>query len=154
MEKFNAVICMFHSSYVHSALAPWYLLEGVKALGREDIATEVVEGTVNMEMEAAAGLIVPKAPDAIGLSCYIWNITFIKKLLPIVKAVLPEAVVILGGPEVSYNAGDVLDTLPLVDYVISGEGEKPFALLLDALADGRAAEASPASVTGRTARRS
>jgi radical SAM superfamily enzyme YgiQ (UPF0313 family) len=143
MEKFNAVICMFHSSYVHSALAPWYLLEGVKALGREDIATEVVEGTVNMEMEAAAGLIVPKAPDAIGLSCYIWNITFIKKLLPIVKAVLPEAVVILGGPEVSYNAGDVLDTLPLVDYVISGEGEKPFALLLDALADGRAAEGIP-----------
>ena len=129
----KAVICMFHSKYIHSALAPWYLLAGVKQYGAPAISAEVVEGTVNMDLKDAAERIVCRKPQVVGLSCYIWNIAFIRKLLPLIKKALPQAVIILGGPEVSYNAGDVLNTVPLVDYVISGEGEMPFALLLNAL---------------------
>ena len=132
----KAVICALHSSYIHSALAPWYLLEGVKAFGQAGITAEVVEGTVNMEVETVAELLISKKPQVVGFGCYIWNISFVKKLLPILKKALPDAVMILGGPEVSFNTADVLDALPQVDYVIAGEGERPFAQLLNALDSG------------------
>ena len=51
----------------------------------------------------------------------------------LVKEQLPNIVIILGGPEVSYRAEEVLSNMELVNYVISGEGEEPFALLLNAI---------------------
>jgi radical SAM superfamily enzyme YgiQ (UPF0313 family) len=131
-----AVIVALNSKYIHSSLAPWYLLAGVEAYCKEPVTAAVVEGTINMELRDAAVRIVGQSPDVIGLGCYIWNITFIKKLLPLLKEARPEAVIVLGGPEVSYNAGEILNGEPLVDFVLAGEGELPFALLLDALATG------------------
>jgi radical SAM superfamily enzyme YgiQ (UPF0313 family) len=144
----NTVICMLNSKYIHSALAPWYLLAGIEAFGLGGVTAWVVEGTVNERIEAVASRITAcghheKKPDVIGLCCYIWNISFIKKLLPVLKNALPDALIILGGPEVSYNAADVLKDLPFVSYVISGEGELPFARLLDAVASGGDVAAIP-----------
>jgi radical SAM superfamily enzyme YgiQ (UPF0313 family) len=132
----HAVICMLNSKYVHSSLAPWYLLTGVIAYCDKGITAEVVEGTVNQDLAVLADTVISRKPDVIGFCCYIWNITAVKKLLPIIKAALPEAVIVLGGPEVSYNAGEILGGEPLVDIVLAGEGEKPFALLLNALYAG------------------
>jgi radical SAM superfamily enzyme YgiQ (UPF0313 family) len=139
----NTIICAINSKYIHSSLAPWYLLAGVETYGAEGITAEVVEGTVNEDLETVAARIIKKRPDIIGVGCYIWNIAFIKKLLPAIKKALPEAFVILGGPEVSYNAGDVLREETLVDYIISGEGELPFALLINALAYGASLRGIP-----------
>lgn len=132
----NTVICMLNSKYIHSSLAPWYLLAGIDAYCNKPISAEVVEGTVNMALQDFAARIIEKSPKVIGLCCYIWNITYIKKLLPVIKSAVPEAVIILGGPEVSYNAGDILQNEPLVDYVLAGEGELPFARLVDAVITG------------------
>ena len=139
----NVIICMLNSKYIHSSLAPWYLLAGVECYGDKSLTAEVVEGTVNMTLLDVADRLISKSPSVIGFCCYIWNITFIKKLLPVIKTALPDVVVILGGPEVSYNAGNVLRDEPLVDYVLAGEGEKPFALLLDAIANGGDAAGIP-----------
>lgn len=128
---------MLNSKYVHSSLAPWYLLAGVKAYCDNGITADVVEGTVNMDVGAVAGRIIGKSPSAIGFCTYIWNISYIKMLLPIIKKALPSAVIILGGPEAGFNAEGLLYTEPIVDYVIAGEGEKPFALLLNALYSGK-----------------
>jgi radical SAM superfamily enzyme YgiQ (UPF0313 family) len=133
----NVLIVMLNSKYIHSSLAPWYLLAGIEAFGDGGVTAEVVEGTVNEELEAVAARIIAGKPNVIGLSCYIWNIAYVKRLLPVIKNALPDAVIILGGPEVSYNAGDVLNNQPLVDYVLSGEGELPFAQLIAALSAGR-----------------
>jgi hypothetical protein len=96
-----------------------------------------------MPLEDAAARIASEKPDAVGLCCYIWNIAFIKKLLPLLKSALPDAVIILGGPEVSFNAGDILNDITLADYVIAGEGERPFAVLLNAINTGRNAADIP-----------
>lgn len=133
----NAVICMLNSKYVHSSLAPWYLLAGVETYCDNGIAADVVEGTVNMDVSAFADRIIGKSPTAVGFCSYIWNISFIKKLLPVIKKALPGTVIILGGPEAGFNAKELLYTDPLIDYVISGEGEKPFAFLLNALSSGK-----------------
>lgn len=132
----TALICAVNSKYIHAALAPWYLLAAVEQLGDASVEAEVVEATVNEAAESVAARLVDKRPDAVLFGCYIWNITFIKKLLPLIKKDLPNTRIVLGGPEVSYNAGTVLREAPLVDYIIAGEGEAPVALLLQALARG------------------
>ena len=63
--------------------------------------------------------------EIIGFSCYIWNINLIKEILPLLKG----KTIILGGPEVSYNASYYLDN-NLCDYVIKNEGEEAFDMLL------------------------
>ncbi|MDD2418861.1 MAG: DUF4080 domain-containing protein [Oscillospiraceae bacterium] len=95
--------------------------------------TRVIEGTINERLEEVALRIIDCHPQIIGFCCYIWNITPTIELIKLVKEQLPDTVIILGGPEVSYNPHEVLARQPLIDYIISGEGEKPLALLLNAL---------------------
>ena len=141
--KINAVICCLNSKYIHSSLAPWCLLAGVEEHCNETICAQVVEGTINEAMEEVLGRIISLQPAVVGFCCYIWNITAVFELVQLVKEKLPHCVIVLGGPEVSYHAGEVLQRAPLVSYVISGEGELPFAMLLSALAEGLAVESIP-----------
>ena len=65
--------------------------------------------------------------DIVGFSCYIWNIKLINKVLTMLQN--SDIKIILGGPEVSYNAEFYLNS-NLCDYVIKNEGEESFDLLL------------------------
>ena len=129
----QAVICCLNSKYIHSSLAPWCLLAGVRAYAENDIVASVVEGTINEPPENVLNRIAERHPDVVGFCCYIWNITAVKALIERLRRLLPQVTIVVGGPEVSYCAQEVLHTCPAVDFVISGEGEKPFALLLSAL---------------------
>ncbi len=135
-KKLNAVICVLNSQYIHSSLAPWCLLAGVEKYCEEGVCAEVVEGTINENPSAVLKRILELRPQVVGFSCYIWNIDAVRNLVKLLISELPDTVIILGGPEVSYNAGDILNSEPLARYVISGEGEKPFALLLNAILRG------------------
>lgn len=132
-QPFNAVICVLNSQYIHSSLAPWCLLAGTESYCTSGISACVVEGTINEKTENVAQRILEQQPQVVGFCCYIWNITKTRQLIRLVKDSLPNAVIVLGGPEVSYNAGTILKEEPLVQYVVSGEGELPFALLLNAI---------------------
>ena len=126
----KALLCSINSQYIHSSLAVWYLKA---AAGGEPI---VYESTVNRRVEDTAQEIVLHNPDLIGFSCYIWNITYIKQLVSLVKTKLPKVKILLGGPEVSYCAAKVLKEMPQVDFVCAGQGEIPFASLYNALKNG------------------
>lgn len=139
----HAVICGINSQYIHSSLAPWCLLAGVHAYAAPSVTAEVVEGTINESPHALLSRIIKKAPRVVGFSCYIWNIEAVLRLTGQLKQALPEITVVLGGPEVSYRADDLLREQPLVDYVLSGEGERPFAMLLTALAGDLSLEGIP-----------
>ena len=144
MEKeLNAIICALNSQYIHSSLAPWCLLAEVTKCCHDGICAEVVEGTINEAPRKVLDRILSRRPMVVGFCCYIWNITAVLGLVQVVKEALSDCVIVLGGPEVSYNAGEVLLKAPLVDYVISGEGEKPFAELLRAIHSGTAVEGIP-----------
>jgi anaerobic magnesium-protoporphyrin IX monomethyl ester cyclase len=69
------------------------------------------------------------AYDIVCFSCYIWNITQTLAVAQKIKAVNPKIKILLGGPEVSYDFENVI-ALDCVDYIISGEGEIPFASFL------------------------
>ena len=60
----------------------------------------------------------------------------IRELVGMVKDELPKSIIVLGGPEVSYNALDVMKDNPEVDYIVSGEGELPFAMLVESICCG------------------
>ncbi len=135
-QTLRAAICVLNSKYIHSSLAPWCLLAGVGAYGEEGVSAKVIEGTINEKLENVFLRIVEQRPQVIGFSCYIWNIEKTKRLIRLVKQEFPDAIIILGGPEVSYCAQEILRGEAKVDYVISGEGEKPFALLLNSILRG------------------
>lgn len=135
-SKFQVTLCAVNSRYVHSSLAPWYLAEAIKNRCGDGYEVRVIESNINEEPKNVIEQIIETRPQVVGFSCYIWNITFIKKLLPVVKAALPGSVIVLGGPEVSYNAEELLGDEPAVDYIISGEGEHPFALLVQCICRG------------------
>ena len=132
-KEFNVVICSLNSQYIHSSLAPWCLLAGLEEYVHDGINAVVLEGTINEAPRNIIDRTLSHRPKLVGFCCYIWNITKIFELVKLLKQELPECIIVLGGPEVSYQAGEVLRNTPLVDYVISGEGEKPFAELLRAI---------------------
>ena len=64
------------------------------------------------------------------LSCYIWNLTYVEEICREIKKVMPQIIIWIGGPEVSYDGVKVLERLPEVDGVMKGEGEQTFCDLL------------------------
>ncbi len=118
------LLVSINSKYIHSSLAPYYLA----ASAGED--TLVIEGTVNEKPDRLLDNILNYAPEYVGFCSYIWNITRVLQLAESVKKKLPNTKIILGGPEVSYNAQDILQKHIFVDFIISGEGEKPIRELI------------------------
>lgn len=131
----HTVICCLNSKYIHSSLAPWCLLAGIKAYCRAPVTAHVVEGTVNEPLSAVFARILQENPQTVGFCTYIWNVTAVLSLAEQLKTQMPSVHIVLGGPEVSYRAKEVLERYPFIDFVLSGEGENPFAQLLDALAE-------------------
>ncbi len=128
------VLVAVNSQYVHSALAPWCLVAGVEKYCSRPVETVVLEGTVNEPPERIIERIAEQRPSLVGFSCYIWNIEYIKSILPEVQST--GAVIVLGGPEAGFNADRLLSGIKDIDYILSGEGELPFAMLADAIAAG------------------
>lgn len=69
---------------------------------------EIAEYTINNQMELILEDIYRRKPDIVGISCYIWNIAYVLDLVRDIHKVLPETDIWLGGPEVSYDAPELL----------------------------------------------
>lgn len=128
----KVVIACLNSKYIHASLAPWCLASGVKFYGRSPCEVVVMESTINQDIIAFADKIIAQQPEVVSFSCYIWNIT---KTLEICKYIREhsDAIVVLGGPEVSYRAKSVLENYSYIDYILSGEGEESYPRLLDTI---------------------
>ena len=92
---------------------------------------EIAEYTINNQMELILEDIYRRKPDMVGISCYIWNIAYALDLVRDIHKVLPDTDIWLGGPEVSYDAPQLLAREPEVFGVMKGEGEEMFAALLE-----------------------
>ena len=98
--------------------------------GLPPVQVEIAEYTINNQMEQILEDIYRRKPDMIGFSCYIWNIVYALDLVRDLHKVLPETDIWLGGPEVSFDAPELLNREPEVLGVMKGEGEETFAALL------------------------
>lgn len=117
-----------NAKYIHTNLA----IRNIAAYcGDEDIA--VYEATINDNPDDVLEDIMSYNADLIGFSCYLWNIEDVLYMAENIKKIKSETVIALGGPEVSYEAEDLLRERPYIDYVILNEGEERFCKLLQAL---------------------
>ena len=131
MNKF--LLVAINSKYIHSNLAVYCL----KAATAYSDKVYIREFTINNQLEDILKNIYLEKPDVIGISCYIWNINYVKELLPELNKLLPGVKIWLGGPEVSYNTEEYAGRYENVAGVIKGEGEAVFKELMDCYMEGR-----------------
>lgn len=113
-----------NAKYIHSNPAVYSLK---RFAGEYTDAVEIAEYTINNRMEDILEDIYRRKPDAIGFSCYIWNIGMVEKLMGELHKLLPQLPVFLGGPEVTYDADKLLRKYPYLTGIFIGEGEATFA---------------------------
>ena len=126
----NVVLSTLNSKFIHSSLALRYLKAYGEAHGQ---AYDIVEYTINMPVLYILSDITEHDIDILGFACYIWNIEMTLHVVDMVKAVRPDIKIVLGGPEVSFTADELLERCPNIDYIVQGEGEEAFHALVTAL---------------------
>lgn len=135
----------------YQSLALGYLSAAAQAdprlAGRVGFAT--LDLSAEIEAWWVAYRVISLRPDVVAFSVMCWNADTVFAAASVIRKVLPDTVIVVGGPEVSPIAEDVLRSRPAVDVVVRGEGELTFTDLLDAMAHER----PPWRVEGVTARR-
>ena len=134
----KVLLSTLNAKYIHSSLALRYLSSYCQSSGWD---INVREYTINNGLLEILSDIYTCKADVIGLACYIWNIEASLEIAALIKKVQPHAVVVLGGPEVSYQPEDILTSHQAVDYVILGEGEQTLEILLAMLNSGQGVQA-------------
>ena len=119
--KILLVAC--NAKYIHSNLAV-YDLQAYAS----DYADHIVlkEYTINQQKDDIMRDIYLEHPDVVCVSCYIWNLSFVKELMADLIKILPGADFWAGGPEVSYDAEKFLTENSEFKGVMVGEGEDTF----------------------------
>lgn len=97
--------------------------------GAESFSIDLAEFTINHRTEEILRGIYQRSPDVLLFSCYIWNIVYVKELAENCRKIMPQVPIWLGGPEVSWNAEEILRENPAVDGILCGEGEETFRSL-------------------------
>ncbi len=125
----KTVLVAVNASYVH--INPAVRSLATASNGRASFA----EYNINQDPHDILRELLAYKADAIGFSCYIWNIEFVLRLAMDVKLAVPNTCVFLGGPEATFRAEELLHKLS-VDYVMCGEGEERIEEFLAELENG------------------
>lgn len=139
------------SSYGYRSLALGY----VRAFAQADRRLAGKSGFMTLDLDVTvdpwwvAYRVAGLAPDVVGFSVTCWNARNVYDACRLLRRILPDIYIVVGGPEVSPIAEEVLHDHPSIDAVVRGEGEETFAELLSVLLRQR----SPWRVEGVTARR-
>lgn len=110
-----------NSKYIHPNIALYLLKVNC------DFEVDIKEFNIKNSKEEIYNYIKENKYDVVAISCYIWNIELVKSLLVMLKNT--NIKIILGGPEVSYNASYYIEN-KLCEFVIKNEGEEAFNLLM------------------------
>lgn len=129
------VLVSIDSKYIHTNLAVRYLQANC------DFPVEILEFTIKDSLEKILAAIKKAAPELLGFSVYIWNVTLVRELTTLVKQALPT-LILFGGPEVSYDADAFLKENP-VDFILVEEAELAFNQLVHALMESLPLTAIP-----------
>ena len=124
----KTILTTLNAKYIHTSLA----LRWLYVANKDHFDISFREYVAKEDIRKIAEDLLSADPDIIGIGIYIWNVRKSKDLISILKALKPELIIIVGGPEVSYEPEYFLNSM-LIDFVISGEGEFVLGELLSAL---------------------
>lgn len=129
----KVILATLNAKFIHTSLA----IRLLKAYSGNEFDIELAEYTIKDPVMNIVSDLFRRKPDVIGFSCYIWNIEETIKLVALIKKVLPEVKIVLGGPEVSYDTKYWMERVPEVDFIVMGDGEETFHHLLQELSGER-----------------
>lgn len=121
------LLVALNAKYIHTNPAV-HSLRTFSGVYKDNI--ELIEFTINNHLDDIIIDIYKKQADFIGFSCYIWNIDMITKIVPELRKLMPKVKIWFGGPEVSYDVRDCLNTHKGLDGIVIGEGEQTFLELV------------------------
>jgi len=129
----DILLTTLNAKYIHAAFGLRYLMANLgPALASR---ATLLEFDINQRVVDVLERILEESPKIVGIGVYIWNAEPVEKLVAMLKRVRPEVVVVLGGPEVSYET-DEQTMCALADYVITGEADLAFTDLCGKLLAG------------------
>ena len=114
-----------NSSYAHSSLALPAL--HAQVANREDVEWEIVSATVNENPGPMVSRIYRSRPDILAGTAWLFNHEMLLHIASRAKALLPECILALGGPEFLGDNEAYLRRHPYINCVFRGEGEEAFA---------------------------
>lgn len=118
----DIVLSTLNARYIHSAFGLRYLKANLGDLQEQCV---IEEFTLESRPEDVVETLLQHGARIIGFGVYIWNVVQTTQVVALLKAVAPDVVVVLGGPEVSYE-NEEQKIVELSDYVITGWGETSF----------------------------
>jgi radical SAM superfamily enzyme YgiQ (UPF0313 family) len=126
------ILSTLNARYSHASLGLRYLMAN---LGEFAAHTQLIEYTIKSDTTKMRDELLAHAPRVIGFGVYIWNVNETFALMQAIRAAAPDVVLIVGGPEVSYEY-DEQAICQLADYVITGWGELTLPKLLQHIIHG------------------
>ena len=121
----DIVLATLNAKYIHASFGLRYLLANLADLRPRAVLEEFI---INQRPLEIAEKILAHNPRIVGLGVYIWNVTLTTELVALLKKINPDVLIILGGPEVSYET-ERQEIIRLADHTITGEGELAFTNL-------------------------
>src|SRR5271165_4495916 len=119
----DIVLATLNAKFIHAAFGLRYVFANLGDLRARAV---IAEFDINQRPLDIAEALLARAPRILGLGVYIWNVAETTEVIATIKRVRPEIVIILGGPEVSYET-ESQEIVRLADHVITGEGDLEFA---------------------------
>ncbi len=100
------------------------------------IDVSLIDTFIGQDPAEIAALLATDKPRVVGFSMYVWNRAACLEIANELRKTLPETLIFGGGPEATADPSGVLQN-GVLDFVISGEGEAPFAALCEHLIAGK-----------------
>lgn len=132
-NNMKIVLFALNGSYAHTSLAVRCLRGPLERAGYDVV---IIERSLRDRSDEVLQALYGEHAALYGFSAYIWNITEMLSLAEDLKALLPDARIVFGGPEVSYDTAR-FDTCSFIDSLVIGEGEDAMVTLADAVRDHR-----------------
>ena len=117
------VLATLNAKWIHASFGLRCLRANLGEL-RDHCA--IVEFDIQNRPADVAERILAAEPRIVGLGVYVWNAQATAELVTVLKAIAPDVVVVLGGPEVSHET-EAQSMCAAADYVVRGEGDLVFA---------------------------
>ena len=116
----QTLLVAVNARYSHTNLAVRYLKNALEGAG---IPAEFVEYTINQPVGEILADLCRSGARRFLFSCYIWNREYVCRLGEQLRLIDPDYVLLVGGPEVSFDPEEQLTALPWADGILAGEGE-------------------------------
>jgi len=137
----RVALAAVNSQYIHSNPALYALTRAAEAAGCGDML-QTGDYSINMPVLRVMEELYRPRPEVLAFSVYIWNSDYLRSLTADLRQLLPDTLILLGGPEASMRPRHYLDSLS-ADGVCIGEGEEVFASFLQRLQQGERCPALP-----------